>query len=232
LAQNVEAVIFDWGDTLMRDLPEYQGAMVHWPVVALVPGAMAALQTLTGQTGLVLAVASNAGDSDAELMGLALERAGIQSDGALTGRHFFDHLWTSRELGASKPERAFFQAILDRLGLEAAECLMVGNDYQMDIVPAKAIGMQTVWLAHPPMDGAPRLPSHRHEDRHSPWLRSPRLRSGQAGHRDGSGTPQVGQAPAADAVIQSVDDLPAAIDALGRDDRRPKDRAKDSSPQR
>ena len=138
--KSIQAVVFDWGDTLMRDLPQYQGAMVHWPQMERMPGAMEALGSLTG--GLMLCVASNAGDSDAELMGRALERAGI--------RHFFNHLWTSRELGAAKPSSAFFQAILRELELEPQACVMVGNDYEKDIVPAKAAGMWTVWLAPSP----------------------------------------------------------------------------------
>jgi putative hydrolase of the HAD superfamily len=141
----IPAVIFDWGDTLMRDFPQFEGAMVHWPRVERLPGVMETLLSLKGR--VVLCVASNAGDSDAELMGRALERAGI--------RHFFDHLWTSRELGASKPAIAFFQAVLRELELEPPSCVMVGNDYEKDIVPAKAAGMWTVRLAPSP---APRAP--------------------------------------------------------------------------
>jgi putative hydrolase of the HAD superfamily len=141
----IQAVIFDWGDTLMRDFPQFEGAMVHWPRVERMPGAKESLQSLTGR--VVLCVASNAGDSDAELMGRALERAGI--------RHFFDHLWTSRELGAAKPSPAFFQAILRELELEPQDCIMVGNDYEKDIVPAKAAGTWTVWLAPSPAAAAP-----------------------------------------------------------------------------
>jgi HAD superfamily hydrolase (TIGR01509 family) len=142
---SIQAVILDWGDTLMRDLPEFQGAMVYWPRVELLPAAEQALEILHRQC--ICCVASNAGDSDARLMGLALERGGI--------RHYFDHLWTSRELGAAKPDPAFFTSILDRLELEARACLMVGNDHDKDIVPAKAAGLQTIWLAPSSADAAP-----------------------------------------------------------------------------
>jgi putative hydrolase of the HAD superfamily len=135
----IQFVVFDWGDTLMRDLPEFagHGAMVYWPRVELCPGAVEALRAMHGRR--VCCVASNAGDSDAYLMGLALERVGIS--------HFFDHLWTSKELGAAKPDPAFFEAILDRLQAEPRACVMVGNDYQKDIVSAKSAGLWTVWLA-------------------------------------------------------------------------------------
>jgi len=39
--------LFDWGDTLMRDFPEFRGAMVTWPrieVCAYVEDALGALR--------------------------------------------------------------------------------------------------------------------------------------------------------------------------------------------
>jgi putative hydrolase of the HAD superfamily len=143
--KGIQAIVFDWGDTLMRDFSQFEGAMVDWPRVQQMPGVLETLESLTGLA--VLCVASNAGDSDAELMGRALERAGI--------RRFFDHLWTSRELGAAKPAPAFFQAILRELELEAEACVMVGNEYEKDIVPAKTSGMRSVWLAPSPAPEAP-----------------------------------------------------------------------------
>jgi HAD superfamily hydrolase (TIGR01509 family) len=136
LASSIRALIFDWGDTLMRDLPQYKGAMAFWPEVEVLPGVVEALGALAGR--FTCCVASNAGDSDVVLMSQALDRVGI-------GR-YFHHLWTSRELGAAKPAREFFEAILLRLGLKPAECASIGNDYAKDIVPAKAMGIRTVWL--------------------------------------------------------------------------------------
>jgi FMN phosphatase YigB (HAD superfamily) len=136
-------VVFDWGDTLMRDLG-FPGPMADWPRVEVMEGVAEALEAIGKE--LICCVASNAGDSDARLMGQALERVGI--------RWFFRHLWTSRELGAAKPEPAFLVAVLERLGLPPAACVFVGNDLQKDIVPARAAGMRTVWVAT--RDGASR----------------------------------------------------------------------------
>jgi HAD superfamily hydrolase (TIGR01509 family) len=140
--KHVKAVVFDWGDTLMRVL-EFTGPMAYWPHVALVPGVAEALEQLARQ--VVLCVASNAGDSDAELMGLALARVGI--------REYLDYLLTSRELGANKPHPAFFRGVLRALAIEPGECVMVGNDYEKDIAPAKAVGMHTVWFVEAPVTG-------------------------------------------------------------------------------
>ena len=79
-------------------------------------------------------------------MAQALERVGL--------RAYFHHLWTSRELGAAKPDRAFFTAILDLLGLEPSTCVMIGNDLTKDIQGAKAAGLLTVWLSGQPHPAA------------------------------------------------------------------------------
>ena len=132
----IEAVIFDWGDTVMRDFPGCDGPMVSWPRVELMPGADRGLADLSER--YLCCLASNAGISDAELMGEALDRVCI--------RHYFRHLWTSKELGAAKPAPAFFLGIVSRLGLAPAQCVMVGNDYSKDIAGARAAGLRTVWL--------------------------------------------------------------------------------------
>lgn len=133
----LRVVIFDWGDTLMRDLPGMEGPMASWPTVELIEGAPQALGALDPQ--LVRCVASNAGVSDARLMAMALERGGI--------REFFQHFFTSRELGSAKPDVRFFLEIARRVGASPHECVMVGNDYDKDIAGARRAGMHTIWLA-------------------------------------------------------------------------------------
>jgi FMN phosphatase YigB (HAD superfamily) len=140
----IRAAVFDFGDTLMRDL-RLPGPMALWPRVEVVPGASEAVERLHRR--LLCCVASGAVESDAELMGQALARVGLRS--------FFRDLWTSKELGATKPEPAFYRAVLERLAIPAAACVMIGDDYQKDIVPAKRMGMRTVWLTDPPRAEAP-----------------------------------------------------------------------------
>lgn len=130
----LRAVIFDWGDTLMRDYVQYSGPMVDWPHVEIVPGVEDALSHLYKK--YTCCVASNAGSSDSKLMSDALERVGIKM--------FFKEFFTSKELGAKKPDIKFFQEILNRLNMNPDEVIMVGNDYTKDIKPAKFIGMKTI----------------------------------------------------------------------------------------
>jgi FMN phosphatase YigB (HAD superfamily) len=42
-----------------------------------------------------------------------------------------------------KPAPAYYLEVLDRLGLPPEACVMVGNDVQEDIVPARAVGLST-----------------------------------------------------------------------------------------
>jgi putative hydrolase of the HAD superfamily len=136
----IKAIIFDWGDTVMRDFPEYQGPMAYWPKVEAVPGIEKALQQL--QKDFIGCLASNAVDSDAGLMGFALSRAKL--------RQYFQYLFTSRKLEYKKSDPEFYHEILRKLQLKPEDCIAVGNDYEKDIVPAKSIGMRTIWFStHP-----------------------------------------------------------------------------------
>lgn len=41
-----------------------------------------------------------------------------------------------------KPNPKYYQELLDKLGLKPEECIMVGNDFDEDIVPTEKLGMQ------------------------------------------------------------------------------------------
>jgi HAD superfamily hydrolase (TIGR01509 family) len=141
-----KAIIFDWGDTVMRDFPEYHGPMAYWPKVEAVPGIETALQQL--RKDFICCLASNAVDSDAGLMGLALFRVNL--------RQYFQYLFTSRELEYKKPDSEFYREILRRMNLHPEQCIAVGNDYEKDVVPAKSVGMYTILFStHPGSTLAP-----------------------------------------------------------------------------
>jgi putative hydrolase of the HAD superfamily len=132
-----KAIIFDWGDTVMRDFPAYPGPMAYWPEVEAVAGIETALQQL--RKDFICCLASNAVDSDADLVGLALSRVNL--------RQYFQYLFTSRELGFKKPDPAFYRELLRMMNLQPEDCIAVGNDYEKDILQAKLIGMHTVWFS-------------------------------------------------------------------------------------
>lgn len=141
--EKLRGVVWDWGDTLMRDIPGQPGPMVDWPEVRAMPGARAALEALSVHP--VQSVATNATESTGDDVAAALARVGL--------RQFLTHFLTSGELGWSKPDSDFFLAVSERLDLPPESLLAIGNDLKKDIVPAKAVGMTTVLVsAHPHPD--------------------------------------------------------------------------------
>jgi len=132
----VKAIIFDWGDTLMRDFKQYSGPMAYWEKVELIEGVESLLKSLYKK--FTLCVATNAGDSDTSLMIKALERGNI--------KHYFKYFFSSKDLGHSKPNPLFFKTIASKMNIAPQDCLMIGNDYNKDIEGALFIGMKTIYF--------------------------------------------------------------------------------------
>jgi putative hydrolase of the HAD superfamily len=68
-----------------------------------------------------------------------------------------DALITSEEVGVPKPAPRIYQVALERLGAEAAQTVMVGDNWTADVVGALAVGIRPVWLNR---TGAARPLSH------------------------------------------------------------------------
>ena len=69
----------------------------------------------------------------------------------------FDAYVTSLDVGFRKPHLAMFKRVLELLGVEATESVMIGDSPSKDVVPAKALDMKTVLVAFqtpPPDDSA------------------------------------------------------------------------------
>ena len=139
----ITVLLFDWGGTVMRNFGEYQGPMARWPRVEAVPGVQEALAGLHNRYRLALA--TNAMASGEELVREALGRVHLEV--------YFDDIFTARELGALKPSRDFFEAVLGRVGCLPREVAMIGDDYELDILAAKKAGLWAVWLN--PVGGGP-----------------------------------------------------------------------------
>ena len=61
-------------------------------------------------------------------------------------RQYFDVIAASAELGYAKPNKEIFEKAFELAKCTAAESIMVGDRLDNDIIPAKAIGMKTVWV--------------------------------------------------------------------------------------
>ncbi len=58
----------------------------------------------------------------------------------------FDLVTTYENMHATKPHPAYYQEILDIIQVPAPAALMVGDDWENDIQPAAAVGLNTFWL--------------------------------------------------------------------------------------
>ena len=61
-------------------------------------------------------------------------------------RQYFDVIVASAEIGYAKPDKEIFEKAFELAGCTAEESVMVGDRLDNDIIPAKAIGMKTVWV--------------------------------------------------------------------------------------
>jgi FMN phosphatase YigB (HAD superfamily) len=61
-----------------------------------------------------------------------------------------DYVASSARLGVSKPDPAFFEALVAAAACEPAEAAYVGDRMDLDVVPAKAAGMVAVHLRRGP----------------------------------------------------------------------------------
>ncbi len=66
----------------------------------------------------------------------------------LNFHHLFDAIVTFDDSGERKPSPVPFNLALSRLGLNANECLMIGDWAERDVVGAKSVGMKTVFARY------------------------------------------------------------------------------------
>ncbi len=68
-------------------------------------------------------------------------------------RYFFKVIVISGEIGWKKPSKRIFKIALSQLSFKPEEAVLVGDNYEADIVGAKKAGMRTVFLCKEPIDG-------------------------------------------------------------------------------
>ena len=60
---------------------------------------------------------------------------------------YFDEIYISSDHFVKKPNPKFFRILMEKEGLDAKECLFLGNDQTCDILGAQGVGMDT-WYVH------------------------------------------------------------------------------------
>ncbi|MGE5343705.1 MAG: HAD family hydrolase [Candidatus Omnitrophota bacterium] len=103
-------------------------------VLRFIPGVKQILEQLKTGSGYQLGLVSNNHGTLAHVcqcLGIA---------------HYFSIIVDSKVVGVSKPDPEIFQIPLRAMRISPENCVVVGDSYDRDIVPAKSIGCRTVWL--------------------------------------------------------------------------------------
>lgn len=100
----------------------------------LMPGAHETLMSLHGKYGLHIIT-----NGFEEIQYQKLERCGLTN--------YFDTVITSEAVGVQKPDGKIFRYALEKAGATVSESLMIGDDPVSDILGAKQLGMDQIWLA-------------------------------------------------------------------------------------
>lgn len=141
----IKIYLFDWGDTLMVDFPGVTGKMCDWEIVEAVTGAREALEVLSKHAQIY--IATGAADSTELEIKRAFERVGLSQ--------FITGYFCKANLGRSKGNPEFLNSILDKLKIPSENVAMVGDNYDKDIKPAIAAGIQPVWFTNNEIESVP-----------------------------------------------------------------------------
>ena len=117
--------------TVLNELWAYHSEHNLWEYVP--PDVRPALERLAA-TGVPLAIGSNANG----IIHRVFERAGL--------RRYFSVICDSQLEGVEKPDRRFFQILVERAGGRPETTLHVGDLYHVDVVGARSAGLQTMLL--------------------------------------------------------------------------------------
>jgi FMN phosphatase YigB (HAD superfamily) len=104
------------------------------PNIRSFPDAISTLDSLS-QAGWRLAIVTNR-PWPAEILARRLRESGLPN--------VFDAIVTSVDVGVRKPHALIFETALRTLGVSPEESVMVGDSYEIDLVPAAFLGMAPI----------------------------------------------------------------------------------------
>lgn len=133
---DVKYCLFDWGNTLMADLPGMRGPMCDWPDVALVEDAERVLKTLSSR--FICHLATNAADSDSTQIRKALSRGGLSSS--------IQQIFCKATLNSDKGSAGYYDAIVECLSTDPSSIVMIGDSLDQDVLAALNHGLNAIWF--------------------------------------------------------------------------------------
>jgi len=130
----IEAVIFDFGDTLMVEYDDIKNIPLWEMELTKMEYADEVLAELKKKYRLGLI--SNTDQSGEKELRDALRRLGIE--------HYFDVVIATKDVGVNKPDPLPFKKALSALGVAPEKAVMIGDRAACDILGAKRVGMKTI----------------------------------------------------------------------------------------
>lgn len=110
---------------------------IYWDTLigaaVLSPGALEAVKQLKDQ-GIRIGIGT---DMTARIQFRKLTKLGLLP--------YIDFLVSSEEVGAEKPEKAFFERCVQKAGCKRQECLFVGDSLKKDVLGALEAGLKAAW---------------------------------------------------------------------------------------
>lgn len=129
-------VLFDWGDTVMRDYPEITTPMIEWETVEIIDGIADVLAYLHA-SGRRIILATSANISDENQIRGALARVGVEQ--------YFSRIYCFKTTNLPKGEE-FYRFILNDLDITVSDAMMVGDHLEKDVHVPNSLGMFGVWF--------------------------------------------------------------------------------------
>lgn len=120
----------------MIDFPKSSGKMCDWDIVEAVDGAKEALYSISKDSKIYIATSADA--STENDIRLAFELVGLSQ--------YISGYFCKDNLGIAKGSKEFYLKIIDKLGIDASQVVMVGDSIEKDITPAIEAGLSVIWF--------------------------------------------------------------------------------------
>jgi HAD superfamily hydrolase (TIGR01509 family) len=132
----IEALIFDLGDTLIKQVIDSEHSLDKLNV-ELLPGVKPVLRKL--HENYRIGLLTNTIQTGTVQIRRVLQKLSISS--------CLDVIVSSYDVGFDKPDERIFLKALEELGVSAQNTVMIGNDRNQDIEPAKRLGIRTGYFS-------------------------------------------------------------------------------------
>ena len=132
-----QTILFDLGDTLIHQKVDSETTLDRLEL-KLLPRILEILDCVSHRYDL--GIITNTETSNEGTIWRCLQKLGIKK--------YFRTVTTSVDVEVKKPGEEIFWAALSKHTRAPKSTIMIGNNYYEDIVPAKELGMITVYLKH------------------------------------------------------------------------------------